>query len=104
MNDEHDIIKLEVKNEFLQREIDALMEEVYLLRANLAEAERKLSSMRVALHIAQHEAQEAKKKLQQPRRGGKFEPDDDVKQALRELAEFNRSGQSRKEQKKHDDR
>lgn len=61
MNDEQRIIKLEVKNEFLQRENAALMEEVNHLRVNLAEAERELSIMRVELHIAHHEAKDAKK-------------------------------------------
>ena len=88
MNNEHEVIKLEVKNELLQRENAALMAEVCQLRAKLAEAERQLSSMRVALHIAHHAAQDAQKP-RQARSAKKFELDDDVKQALRELATFN---------------
>lgn len=67
------IIKLEVKAEFLQRENAALTMEVDHLRAKLAEAERQLSGMRVELHIACHEAKDAKK----------------LRQDLREPAEFN---------------
>ena len=88
MNNEHEVIKLEVKNEFLQRENAALMAEINRLRAQLAEVERKLSIMRVDLHVARHAAQDAQKP-RQARRGGNFKLDDDVKKALRDLATFN---------------
>ena len=88
MNNEHEVIKLEVKNEFLQRENAALMAEVDRLREKLARSERILSAMRVELHVARHAAQDAQKP-RQDRHAKKFELDDDVKQALRELATFN---------------
>lgn len=88
MNNEHDVIKLEVKVEFLQRENAALMAEINRLRAQLAEVERKLSIMRVELHVARHAAQDAQKP-RQARSAKKFELDDDVKKALRDLATFN---------------
>ena len=88
MNNEHEVIKLEVKNEFLQRENAALMAEINRLRAQLAEVERKLSIMRVELHVARHAAQDAQKP-RQARSAKKFELDDDVKQALADLASFN---------------
>lgn len=88
MNNEHEVIKLEVKVEFLQRENAALMAEVDRLREKLARAERILSAMRVELHVARHAAQDAQKP-RQARGAKKFELDDDVKQALRDLATFN---------------
>ena len=90
MNNEHEVIKLEVKVEFLQRENAALNAEIDRLREKLARSERILSAMRVELHVARHVAQDAQKP-RQARSAKKFEPDDDVKQALRELANFNRS-------------
>ena len=88
MTNEHEVIKLEVKVEFLQRENTALNAEIDRLRTKLAEAERKLSSMRVELHVARHAAQDAQKP-RQARGAKKFELDDDVKKALRDLATFN---------------
>ena len=88
MNEEQRIIKLEVKNEFLQRENAALMAEIDRLREELARAERILSAMRVELHVARHAAQDAQKP-RQARSAKKFELDDDVKKALRDLATFN---------------
>ena len=89
MNEEQRIIKLEVKNEFLQRENAALMAEIDRLREELARAERILSAMRVELHVARHAAQDAQKP-RQARSAKKFELDDDVKKALRDLATFNK--------------
>lgn len=88
MNNEHEVIKLEVKVEFLQRENAALMAEVDRLREKLARSERILSVMRVELHVARHAAQDAQKP-RQARSAKKFELDDDVKKALRDLATFN---------------
>ena len=88
MNNEHEVIKLEVKNEFLQRENAALNAEIDRLREKLARAERILSAMRVELHVARHAAQDAQKP-RQARSAKKFELDDDVKKALQDLATFN---------------
>ena len=85
---ENRIIELENENDFLRRENAALMAEVDRLREKLARAERILSAMRVELHVARHAAQDAQKP-RQARLGGNFELDDDVKQALRDLATFN---------------
>ena len=85
---ENRIIELENENDFLRRENAALNAEIDRLREKLARAERILSTMRVELHVARHAAQDAQKP-RQARSAKKFELDDDVKQALADLATFN---------------